>query len=207
MTTSTHSTVPGTDELTTAAQLEVLDVKGQNVTFGSIFQDQKTIVVFIQLSLLDALGHFFCGLFVEQLGSIAQDSLDKAGTKIVVVGCGEWQVIEAYAEMTHFTGPIYADPSRTIYRALGMTVENVKPTPSGEVRRSYLTKSRTAVTVISAWRAFMRPNLIGKQGNVYQLGGEFIMGPGLACTFASRMQHTEDHVETQELLKHAGVDS
>lgn len=59
----------------------------------------------------------------------------------------------------------------------------------------------------------MNASLIGKQGNLAQLGGEFIMGPGEflpslsppltiinvslrnqgnQCAFAHRMRHTED---------------
>lgn len=36
------------------------------------------------------------------------------------------------------------------------------------------------------------PSLIGKQGKLSQLGGDFIFGPGNTCSFASRMRHTED---------------
>lgn len=36
------------------------------------------------------------------------------------------------------------------------------------------------------------PTLVGKQGNISQLGGDFILGPGNVCSFAHRMQNTED---------------
>lgn len=36
------------------------------------------------------------------------------------------------------------------------------------------------------------PTLAGKQGNISQLGGDFILGPGDVCSFAHRMQNTED---------------
>jgi len=54
----------------------------------------------------------------------------------------------------------------------------------------------------------MTPTQLGKQGNIKQLGGDFIFGPGTlyedsrtlgllvmignTCSFAHRMQHTED---------------
>jgi hypothetical protein len=38
-----------------------------------------------------------------------------------------------------------------------------------------------------------RPWMIGKQGHILQLGGEFIFDDdGKTCKYASRMQHTED---------------
>ena len=36
------------------------------------------------------------------------------------------------------------------------------------------------------------PALVGKQGNISQLGGDFIFGPGNTCLLAYRMRHTED---------------
>ena len=42
-------------------------------------------------------------------------------------------------EATGFTGDIYADPSRAVFRKLGMTNESLKGTPKGEKKRSYVT--------------------------------------------------------------------
>lgn len=40
--------LPDADTIAKASDLEVLDIKGTKVKFGSIFADQKTIVVFIR---------------------------------------------------------------------------------------------------------------------------------------------------------------
>ncbi|KAF5376209.1 hypothetical protein D9615_008488 [Tricholomella constricta] len=206
-----------------ASKLEILDVKGNKVAFGSIFESQKTIVVFIR--------HFFCGscqAYVERLASVPQQALEKADAKIVIVGCGEWNPIQSYAgksalllpvlspgysdvlhpETTQFHGPIYADPSRALYHALGMNIEKLEGTPAGQERRGYLTKGAFVNAMQSIWKGPLKhPSLIGKQGNISQLGGDFVLGPGPQCTFASRMQHTEDHIEVRDLMKKAGVDA
>ncbi|CAA7269852.1 unnamed protein product [Cyclocybe aegerita] len=205
-----------------AAALEVLDAKGEKVKFGSIIEGQKTVVgtssvvydsarVF-HLTLLKLCPHLplidqACQAYVEQLASVPQDSLTQAGTKIVIIGCGEAAAILHYTETTKFTGAIYADPSRELYHALGMTIENLQRTPAGEERPSYLRgMSLLGGTLRSIWRGPVRkPTLIGKQGNISQLGGEFIFGPGNKCSFASRMKHTEDHIEVADLMKEAGV--
>jgi len=49
------------------------------------------------------------------------------------------------------------------------------------------------------------PQFAGKIGNMTQLGGDFVLGPGPICTFAARMQHAEDHVEASELTQHLGI--
>ncbi|KAH9481709.1 Peroxiredoxin-like 2C [Psilocybe cubensis] len=45
-----------------------------------------------------------------------------------------------------------------------------------------------------------------KGGNVDQLGGEFIFGPGLTCSFAHRMQTTKGHAPIEDVLTAAGID-
>ncbi|KIM38278.1 hypothetical protein M413DRAFT_448014 [Hebeloma cylindrosporum] len=193
--------IPDERTIAEAADLEIFDVNGDRIKFGSIFEKEKTIVVFIR--------HFFCGscqLFVEHLAAVPKEALEKAGTQIVVIGCGEYNPIASYAETTKFTGPIYADPSVKVYHALGMDVENLKATPANQQRRSYLTVGGLSNALMSIWRGPIKnPSLIGKQGNISQLGGDFIFGPGNTCSLASRMQHTEDHMEVADLLQAAGV--
>lgn len=45
---SAGTSIPDADTLAKASELNVQDVKGETVSFGSIFKDRKTIVVFIR---------------------------------------------------------------------------------------------------------------------------------------------------------------
>lgn len=47
--------------------------------------------------------------------------------------------------------------------------------------------------------------LTANGGDVKQLGGEFILGPGLACSYTSRMNTTRSHTSISLLLDRAGV--
>ncbi|KAH9040267.1 hypothetical protein EDB83DRAFT_2411016, partial [Lactarius deliciosus] len=192
--------------LETATDIHVFDKKGGKVRFGDIFNDQKTIVVFIR--------HFFCGScmqYVSQLATVRADALEEASTKIIVVGCGDWSLIEGYqstpqsprtsstydrpasfVENTGFKGDLYANPDRKLYDTLGL-VSNLQTTPKGEERRSYLTRSLLSGTLWSIWRGPLKnPLNVGKQGNISQNGGDFVFGPGASCSYSSRMKHTED---------------
>ncbi|KAJ6589929.1 AhpC/TSA antioxidant enzyme-domain-containing protein [Mycena vulgaris] len=191
-------TLPEVSVLELASKCEVDDATGATVAFGSIFAEQKTVVVFIR--------HFFCGGYVEQLASVPATTLESAGTKIAVIGCGEWKAIPNYAETTGFRGPIYADPTLKLYHTLGMDIQNLAGTPAGQNKPSYITMGPLS----NAWKSIKtgplkNPTLIGKQGNISQLGGDFVLGPGQSCSFAHRMQHTEDHIEVVDLMKTAGV--
>ncbi|RXW14940.1 hypothetical protein EST38_g10918 [Candolleomyces aberdarensis] len=195
---------PLTEEsIVKAAELEVDDIDGKKVKFGTLFESEKAVVVFIR--------HFFCGLcqiYVENLARVPSEPLSKAQTRIIVIGCGEYEAIKAYHDITGFKGAIYADPTRDLYHALGMTLETLSTAPSNQPKPGYLAGVGMVSNIFtSIWKGPMKnPVLIGKQGNISQLGGEFIFGPGKQCLFASRMRNTEDHVSVEELMQVAGVE-
>ena len=51
---------------------------------------------------------------------------------------------------TGLSGGIYADPSRDLYRALGL-IESLGTTPAGQRKRSYLVRSTIGNTFKSIW--------------------------------------------------------
>ncbi|KAK0202291.1 AhpC/TSA antioxidant enzyme-domain-containing protein [Desarmillaria ectypa] len=151
----------------------------------------------------------FVQQYVQELASIPQESLDKSNARIIIIGCGHPDAIStiSMSESTKFLGQIYADPTRKLYHALGMDIGTLAATPAGKERRSYLKAGTFSNAVSSILKGPLKnPSLIGKQGKISQLGGDFVFGPGKECIFASRMQNTEDHIEVSELMKHAGID-
>ncbi|PPQ92480.1 hypothetical protein CVT25_010425 [Psilocybe cyanescens] len=103
----------------------------------------------------------------------------------------EQKTIVVFIKATKFSGLFYADPTRKLYRTLGMDIENVDKTPAGEQKRSYLTLGSFSNLMMSLWRGpFKHPTQVGKQGDFAQLGGDFIFGPD---------------VEVTDLVKEAGV--
>ncbi|CDO73617.1 hypothetical protein BN946_scf185014.g87 [Trametes cinnabarina] len=195
MASEPHTALPSAETIGKAAALKVYDQLGNEVTFGSLIQDQKTIVVFIRAfslsssrlnghrrgsnapDFLDA-GHFFCGQYVMQLASVRKEPLEQANARLVVIGCGDWKLIKTYCETTGYSYAMYADPSRSLYTTFGL-VESLERTPAGEQKRSYLGKSFLGNVVKSIWEGPLKhPQFVGKQGNISQLGGDFIFGPG-----------------------------
>ncbi|KAH6910930.1 AhpC/TSA antioxidant enzyme-domain-containing protein [Coprinopsis sp. MPI-PUGE-AT-0042] len=221
--------LPTPSQLSEAAAIAVYDEHGQKFHFGHLVHlasseslstlgdDKRLPVVPTAAATGNGNGkiavvfirHFFCGAcqaYVRNLARVPLEALQRAGATVVVVGCGEWEVLSAYRENTGFTGPMYADPSRALYQALGMTHENLKTTPSDEPKPSYLAgSSRVGSLVQSVWKALAHPKLIGKQGNHSQNGGEYVFDEG-DCVYASRMRHTEDHIPVVKLMELLGVD-
>jgi len=54
-------------------------------------------------------------------------------------------------DSTGFKGAIYAEPTRELYRTLGMTLETLARTPKGEERKSYLTLGPLMTALTSTW--------------------------------------------------------
>lgn len=69
--------VPTEQAIAEAAKLEVLDLNGEKVKFGSVFESNKAIVVFIRklcpfpvicTFVSDpSAGHFFCGVCIMMI--------------------------------------------------------------------------------------------------------------------------------------------
>jgi len=140
-----------------------------------------------------------------QLNSVRKEALNEAGVTIALVGCGDWKLIDNYKSETGFAGNIYANPDRALYNVLGM-FQNLKATPSGQPKPSYITQSLFKTTFSSIKFAFTKNTAnIGKQGNITQNGGDLVLGPSLTSHFIHIMQHTEDHTEVAKLMESAGV--
>jgi len=193
-----------TEEIMQAANsIIVRDAKGNKIPFGSIYEYQKTIVIFVRSFLC-----VNCRGYARQLSLIPPHALDASGTKIVLIGCGHWKMIRSYREQTSFTGLIYADPTRQLHEALGMTAHSMTGVPRGERPPNYspphVTRAQLKYLIKST---IVHPldTITWKYGNITQLGGEFIFGPGQQCSFAHRMEHRQDHIEVDDLMEQADL--
>ncbi|KAG9102950.1 hypothetical protein FRC07_010115 [Ceratobasidium sp. 392] len=193
--------MPTTEQLRLASEMSVYDERGQPVRFGDIFEGQKTAVCFIR--------HFWCPLCQDYMSSIVHLTepafVAKAGVKLVIIGNGSPSMIKAYrSDIFHCPYEMYTDPSRQLYNALGM---DLRTTDGGseEEKGSYVKHGTFTGTMMVLKNALKMP--LANAGDIKQLGGEFILGPGLTCSFTSRMHTTRSHTPIRDLLQAAGVDT
>ncbi|KAG9102900.1 hypothetical protein FRC07_010129 [Ceratobasidium sp. 392] len=184
-----------------ASEMSVYDERGQPIRFGDIFEGQKTAVCFIR--------HFWCPLCQDYMSSIVHLTepafVAKAGVKLVIIGNGSPSMIKAYrSDIFHCPYEMYTDPSRQLYNVLGM---NLRTTDGGgeEEKGSYVKHGTFTGTMMVLKNALKMP--LANAGDIKQLGGEFILGPGLTCSFTSRMHTTRSHTPIRDLLQAAGVDT
>ncbi|KAF9515988.1 hypothetical protein BS47DRAFT_1293122, partial [Hydnum rufescens UP504] len=177
------------------------------LSFGSLYASKRVIVVFIR----DDSMAMDLQAYVTELAKVRKEALDAANTDLVIVGCGDPSMLKQYREDVGFQGAGYADPSRAIYFHLGMTAPAISRTPKGGNPPSYVPRNRTMTIIKSTWvrcTSFPLSIISGKSGDITQNGGEFIFGPGQCaqCEYASRMKHTEDHIDVPDLMGFAGVE-
>ncbi|KAI0267857.1 AhpC/TSA antioxidant enzyme-domain-containing protein [Gloeopeniophorella convolvens] len=195
-----------------AARMPLVRENGVRVLFGELWRAQRTAVFFIR--------HFWCPLCQDYLASLMRDvdhaALARAGVRVVVIGCGSYSLIRPYRQIFHLPYELLVDASsgQALYRALGMGrlargnnggggagAGTGAGKPGAYVRHGAV--SGLAMVVGHALRVGMPPWERG--GDATQLGGEFVFGPGLSCTYAHRMQSAAGHAPVVDVLAAAGV--
>jgi hypothetical protein len=108
--------------------------------------------------------------------SISSDALLQLpiSTFITVVGCGDPGLIDMYTETTGCTFPIYTDPTRSLFQALGM-IKSWTPGPKPAYSKRGLAKG--AFDSIGQALRKVSGGLLLKSGNFAQVGGEFLFEP------------------------------
>uniref|UniRef100_A0A8D0E1M6 Peroxiredoxin like 2C n=1 Tax=Salvator merianae TaxID=96440 RepID=A0A8D0E1M6_SALMN len=183
-------------ELRDAARCLVVDAAGKSLPFGSLYREQKTIVVFVR--------HFLCYTskeYVEDLGKIPKKFLQDANVRLVVIGQSLPHHIKPFCDLTGYSHEMYVDPEREIYKILGMKSgeASITSAQSPHVKSSLLLGS-----IKSMWRAMTSP-AFDFQGDPAQQGGTLILGPGNEIHFVHLDKSRLDHAPINTVLQFAGV--
>ncbi|KAF8969230.1 hypothetical protein BDZ97DRAFT_1654122 [Flammula alnicola] len=199
------------DHARRALQLTCED--GTHVSFGSLFAAHRTIVVFIR--------HFWCPLCQDYMSSLkalvrsemlsrwsADASLQGRLVSFVVISNGAHAMIRKYRRIFELPFRVYTDPELAVYRAqqIPRTLSATTAGPELKGKRGGYVKhglmGGIAMVVVRAIKVGMP--VWEKGGDIGQLGGEFIFGPGSTCSFAHRMQTTKGHAPIKDVLEAAG---
>ncbi|KFA74793.1 hypothetical protein S40288_06623 [Stachybotrys chartarum IBT 40288] len=185
---STTNELPSPDLIRKIENYMVLDRHGKSSSFKSLYSGpnaaRRVLVIFIR--------HFFCGNCQDYLRTLSESITPEmllrlpVSTFITVIGCGDPKLIETYAAETKCPFPIYTDPNRALFQALGMTT-----TWDSGSRPAYMKKSLALVTlssIASALKQVPKGNAL-KSGHFAQVGGEFLFEPTTIDTPISTPQY------------------
>ncbi|KAL9019998.1 MAG: hypothetical protein Q9185_002737 [Variospora sp. 1 TL-2023] len=195
---------PTKNDLDKVAELPVLDVNGKPHAFRSLYTSDsneplRVLIIFIR--------HFFCGNCQEYLRSVSTsitpDGLKSlpTRTKVIVIGCGQPNLITMCARETGCPYPIYADPSKNLYAQLGM----IRTLDLGPRSPQYMQYSLPSAMVRSVYQNLKAGRSAFRGGNYWQVGGEFLLEDGRA-SWCHRMRNTRDHTEIPETRRQLGLD-
>ncbi|KAL4790915.1 AhpC/TSA antioxidant enzyme-domain-containing protein [Aspergillus venezuelensis] len=192
------SEIPCAQTLSQIADYKLLDRQGKELSFSDIVNGpnapDRTLVLFVR--------HFFCGSCQEYLQRLSDTITDEvlssapAPTSIAVIGCGEPSLIDFYAAETRCRWPMYCDPTRELYKALGMINSwTVGPQPE------YISRSvpQLVVKAFHQMIPYVKTGQFLKAGPGEQQGGEFLFeeseGVEKHVTWCHRMQRSWGHAE------------
>jgi hypothetical protein len=94
-----------------------------------------------------------------------KDRISAAGADLYVIGNGTPNFIAGFRETTHYTGPIYTDPSLAVYKAAELkrsVTSTLDPRGFGKALRAFASGHRQAVI---------------PQGDQWQQGGVLVIAP------------------------------
>ncbi|KAL0571600.1 hypothetical protein V5O48_010364 [Marasmius crinis-equi] len=191
-------TFPSDEQLEHASRELVVNETGVRLAFGSLWQHQKTIVIFIR--------HFLCPLCQDYVYSISRnynpEVLRRDGLKLVIVSNGHHDFIKSYRKIFKTPFDVYTDAVGEVYKALGMTRHSLEKGPRqnyvrhGTMRGIGMVVSNAVKSGMPIWK---------NGGEITQLGGEFVLGPGIRCHFAHRMPYTRAHLPIHEVVEAAKI--
>ncbi|KAK5675336.1 hypothetical protein LTS10_012102 [Elasticomyces elasticus] len=198
------------DRATLAAvyDLPIYAADGSSRPFGSLYDPayalhSRQLVLFVR--------HFYCGACQAYLTALAEGITKEdyfaipIPTSIIVIGCGKPDLIKQYKKFTACPFPIFADPSRMLFKKLGMVLSaNI-----GRTRPEYM-KDISAPAWLAGQMTTIRTSLkdpdgirkrdILRGGNPMQIGGEFLFEDG-EVVWCHRMRDYRGHAEVGVLRR------
>lgn len=167
------------------AAIEVKTPQGEGVPLGTLWADRPAMLFLVR--------HFGCQFCRAQLADLqpAIPQLEAAGVQPIVIGNGTPAMAEAFVEETGLAVPLYTNPGREVYQALGAK----RPGALALLNpRFWWNGLRVAL------RGFL-PRKV--QGDAAQLGGVFLVRPDGAMPYAYRSDLAGDHPSNEALLRAA----
>jgi|ERR1712150_12372 len=175
--------------------MPVWDEYRQNIRFGDLYKDQRTIVIFIR--------HFLCYIskeYIDDLAKVPMRNVSAAGVRIVIIGCGQSKFVEPFRKLTGCPYEVFVDPACHIHKKFNL-IQGVNP--AIKAKESKHVKSGVVMGVLkSTWRSMYYREF---QGDTRQQGGAFILGPGNQIHHQHIEQTPTDHIPINDLLGMTGI--
>jgi len=141
------------------ATMTVLDEHGAKKTLGDFWRERPAVLVFTR--------HFGCIHCREHAAILEREGhrIRAAGADVIMIGNGAPNFIAGFREQTHYTGPVYTDPSLAVFKAAELkrgVVSTINPLGFGKALKAMVGGQRQAIV---------------PQGDQWQQGGVLVIAP------------------------------
>lgn len=116
-----------------------------------------------------------------------KERLDQAGVALAAVGSGSPRSAREFVETFHFTGEMYVNRDLSVYNAFGLERGVAKTLGFSSLVRGIATMSK----------GFRQGRA---EGDLWQQGGLFLLGPGDRMLFAHKDRFAGDHGDINACL-------
>ena len=131
----------------------------------------------------------FCRQHVAQLRD-ALPAIHSYGAELIIIGNGTPDQAQRFAEGIDLETPLYTDPERASYAALGM---------SREISQHLAQLPGTLGAAWKTWRQGFRQGAV--LGDAMQLGGVLVVSKGGRVVYEQRSRHPGDHPSNRHVLE------
>ena len=161
--------------------LTVLDPNGRTIRLGELWADRPAVLVFVR--------HFGCLFCREQIAGMAplRARVRSRGGELFVIGHGSVDQARAFQEEQAVSFPLFTDPDRRAYCALGMRRGIRSVLTPGVLMRS-----------MRAWRNGFRQSHVA--GDPLQQGGVVVIAPGGTELYRFVSHEAGQHAPAPEIL-------
>jgi peroxiredoxin len=159
----------------------VLNTAGTAVPVAKLWQSAPAVVGFVR--------HYGCLLCHEQVVELrrAQAEIEGRGAKLWIIGNGRPNDARTFALMHNMVDSVFTDPSRALYRALGM--------------KNGVTRTFAFESLRHAYRAYQEGHRQSMtKGDPWQQGGTIVVGRGGDLVYVYVSQVAGDHAPLDAVL-------
>jgi peroxiredoxin len=165
---------------------EILDITLQNINGDGVTVREALSG---QVTLLVLLRQFGCSLCRQECGRLmkVRDRLEDLGVRIVAIGNGTWTMAKAFKNEFNFSGAIYVDQPKKLYRALN-------------TRRGL--KFLLAPGATKAYALARKEGYVGAEimGDPFQMGGLFLWQDSVGFFYQHIQKFAGDFVSLDEVV-------
>lgn len=203
--TQLSDNLPDAKAMELAGDIPIFDSEGNSRSFKSIYSGELAIgeqqmVLFVR--------HFYCGACQAYIKALCKSITLQTyftlpvPTSITIIGLGSPKLINSYRNATGTQFPIYADPTKRLYKALGMSW-TLRTGP----RVDYMKGINEYQWIKGQYKQVRdeQYGLRGKGGNIFWVGGEF-MFKDEKPVWCHRMKNYRGHSEIETIKRLLGVE-